>query len=183
MISPFVAEAAGKQFHIRGGMLKGSYAATKIDANFSVIPSIDFEMEFFQSAKISTLVKANLTLDISKAKVFYSSIGAGQRYYFGGQGMLFDRIEGDYSFEGFSSSRYFLGWELGVAQALIQEYTATFSVVASVIELGILGGYSHQLSKNLALVVAAGGGYGMGFTTVSVSGLQMRGNLGLSFYF
>ncbi|MEO5666799.1 MAG: hypothetical protein ABIR96_01940 [Bdellovibrionota bacterium] len=172
----------GKQLNVRVGMLKGSYSGP-VKASFMTIPSVDVEMELFQSSKVSTLVKANISMNISKAKIFYSGVGAGQRYYFGGPGMLVDRIEGDYTLEAYARNRYFAGWEVGVAQVLVKEYTATYSVVGSVVEFGAMGGYIYQVSKTLGLSVGVGGGFGMGFTTVSVNGINIRMNAGLSYIF
>jgi hypothetical protein len=176
------AFAEGKQLNVRAGMLKGSYSGP-VEASFTTIPSVDVEMELFQSSKVSTLVKANISFDIGKAKVFYSGVGAGQRFYFGGPGMLVDRIEGAYTIEAYAVDRYFAGWEVGIAQVLVKEFTASYSVVGSVLELGAMGGYIHQLSKSLGLSVALGAGFGMGFTTVSVNGINIRANLGLTYYF
>lgn len=177
-----LAHAEGKQLNVRAGMLKGSYSGP-VKASFMTIPSVDIEMELFQSSKVSTLVKANISFDIGKAKVFYSGVGAGQRFYFGGPGMLVDRIEGAYTLEAFAVDRYFAGWEVGVAQVLVKEFTASYSVVGSVLELGAMGGYIHQVSKTLGVSVGVGAGFGMGFTTVSVNGINIRANVGLSYYF
>ena len=173
------ALANGKQISIRAGMLKGSYSGP-VSASFATIPSIDVEMELFQNARTSALIKANLSVDVSKAKMFYSSVGAGQRYYLRSPGMNYDRQEGSFSIDAGAANRYFVGWDLSVAQVLIQEFTASYSVVGSVVELGGTAGIIHQISKTLGLSAALGAGYGMGFTTVSVNGLSLRFNIGVT---
>ena len=174
--------ATGRQAHLRVGMLKASYSGP-VEASFTTFPTMEMEMELFYSAKVSTVIQAVFAMDFGKAKVFYSGVGGGQRFYFGGSSMLFDRQEGDFSLEMYKPHRFFAGYTVGVAQVLVQEFTSAFSVVGSVAEIAASAGYNYQLSKEIGIETMLTFGYGLGFTTVAVNGFNIRAGVGMSYYF
>ena len=163
-------------------MVKGSYSGP-VTASFSTFPAIELEAELFISSKMSTIIKTVFAMDLGKAKVFYSGVAGGQRFYFSGPSMLFDRQEGDFQIESYRPHRFFGGYEVGVAQVLVQEFTPALSIVSSIAELTGTFGYNYQMNKSIGLEVATSFGYGFGFSTVAVTGFNMRFTGGMTYYF
>ncbi len=176
------AYADGRQFHLRSGLIKGSYSGP-VNSSFSTFPSIELEAELFFSSKVSTIIKSIFAMDFGKAKVFYSGVAGGQRFYFSGPSLYFSRSEGDFEIQSYSPHRFFGGYEVGVSQVLVQEFTSAFSVVGSVAEFTGTFGYNYQLNETLGLELVTSFGYGFGFTTVAVNGFNMRFTGGVSYYF
>jgi len=182
LFGSFYANAAGRQFHFRTGMIKGSYSGP-VNTSFSTFPTIELEAELFYSSTVSTIIKSVFAMDFGKAKVFYSGVAGGQRFYFSGPSMYFNKSEGDFEIQSYNPHRFFGGYEVGIAQVLVQEFTSAFSIVGSVAEFTGTFGYNYQLTNHMGLEAVVSFGYGLGFTTVAVNGFNMRFMGGVSYYF
>jgi len=177
----FSAAALDKmQFHLRLGMVKGSFTGAET-GEFSNMTSFDGEAEYLWTAKASFSARAIFTVDPESAQVQYMYAGGGQRFY------IFSRASGAEATWGFDTVtikpklRYFVGWDLGMAQVLLQRVTESLSVQSAVLEYGGTAGLIYQLTSGLGMEIAGGVSKGIGISTVAVDTTILKLLIGLTF--
>jgi len=175
-----MASDSAQQLNVRAGWLKGSYSGTNVESSFSVMPVTSLEYEIFTSLRSSMLLNATLAIDFSSSQVRYAGFGAGQRFYFSGNGLSLSRSEGDFSYKAQSNLRYFAGWNLNFAQVLVLQFGKVLQANSGLIEAQGHGGLSYQLGSTTSLQFLINAGYGYGISAVSVSGIVLGAYLGVS---
>ena len=173
--------AVPNQIYFKTGMLKGMYSGPR-SVGFTVIPTMEAEMEFFFSSAKSEIVKLVNAYDLSEAKNNYTYIGYGNRYYLGGPAINFSAQEFGVDYKSGVGMRYYVGWDAGIAHVLVLGATSSLDTTSALFQLGITGGLIYQISQSLGLDISLGSTYGFGFTTVSVGGLSLRGMFGVTYF-
>jgi len=181
-LAPSQAHASdqAQQLNVRVGWLKASYSGTNVESSFSVMPVTNIEYEIFSTLRSSFLLNAILAIDFSSSQIRYAGFGAGQRFYFSGNGLSLNRSEGDFSYEAQSDLRYFAGWNLNFAQVMVVEFGKVLQANSGLIEAQGHGGLSYQLGKSSSLQLLVNTGYGYGISSVSVSGIVIGAYLGIA---
>jgi len=175
------AQQEKSRFHFRAGYFSYSFAgAGVVTEPFSNMMTLNLEYEFFQSSRESHLLRSVIAMDFANAKLMYFNAGYGQRYYIGGSGMRFARQEGNVSLISVPKIRYFVGFNAGIGQVIVNSISAVAQINSSVIDVGLDGGMTYAIGETMSLSLSSGMSFGWGFSSVTVSGTTMHFLVGLS---
>lgn len=178
------AQLNNNQFHFRTGFFSASYNGVGVGSQaFSNMMTLNIEYEFFKSTRVSHALRSIIAMDFSSAKLMYFSAGYGQRFYLGGPGMKFFRQEGNISVLSVPKLRYYIGYNVGISQAIIRSINEALQVVSSLLDFGFEGGGSYSITKSVAMDLSTGMSYGWGFSSVAVTGITMHMLLGVNYSF
>ncbi|WP_372655332.1 hypothetical protein [Halobacteriovorax sp.] len=189
------------QATVRTGMIKGSYANPLTTASssedtggggsnatsnlegggFSVMPSLDADLEIFDNFKRSYFVRTSIALDMGTGKMHYNYLGLGTRRYYKGAGI--QRIfQGDgTTITAIPKVKKYYGFDFGLSRVSVVNFGTVLSAVSTGIDFGGHWGYTKQVSENWGLNFEAGLSYAYGISTISSSGMNIKVLFGATF--
>jgi hypothetical protein len=177
--------AGGKDLlHFRSGVVTstlGSFSNPTTGATtsgFTVAPSFDFEYEIFYSERKSYAFRGTLAIDFATSVTRYIYGGAGQRFYLNSRGSPLEFSSSELSINVLPKIRYFIGWEIGVSQAVVNIFTSSLQTVTTALDGGGIAGAMYQISKDVAIEGSMTVSYAFGFSSVGAAGTVAKGFLG-----
>lgn len=170
------------QLHTSIGMINGSYAGATSNT-FSISQSLNLEYEIFYNTRMSYVARAQIAIDPTTGKMVYYGGFLGSRYYFKSTGMIFDNTTQDITFRSIPKWRFYMGWDVGIAQVVVAEVGPSLTALSTMLDFGGHVGSIYQLGKTWGIDVQLGYSYGYGFSTVSVTGTAMKLWVGGVYYF
>lgn len=177
------AQQEKSRFALRMGYFNDSFAGSGVVTKpFTDIMTLNIEYEFFQTGRESRVLRTVMAMDFASTKMMYFNAGYGQRYYIGGSGMRFARQEGNISMIAVPKIRYFVGFDAGIGQVIVNSISAVAQINSSVIDVGFDGGMTYAIGETMALSLSSGMSFGWGFSSVAVTGTTMHFLVGISQY-
>ncbi|MFZ9595104.1 MAG: hypothetical protein ACO3A2_03410 [Bdellovibrionia bacterium] len=182
-----VAQAApflGSQFHMRLGLLSSSFYGPTTGSNW-VPYTFDLEYEIFSSNRSSYTIRSILSFDISTSRMAYAFTGLGRRYYLNSSGLRYEQesgISGD-RVTTIPRFRTYVGAKLGVSQVRVKDFGPALQIPSTLFDLGPDLGAIYQITPSLGVEMNAGASLGLGFSSVSVTGISYYLFLGGSYFF
>lgn len=178
-----IDESSKYQFHLRMGMYNGTYSGSGVEARgWSVPTTIDTELEVFLTRDKSFNLSASMAMELDTNKVNYTYAGVGQTYYLLSRGRKDIKTEKLVQIKTIPKTRYFWGWNTGIAQVLVIDYGLVLGTYSTTLDVSANGGMIYQISENMGFEARAGIGMGYGFSTVTVTGTTMRMLIGLTYF-
>jgi hypothetical protein len=168
------------QIALRSGMVMGSFSGAA-QGGFTTLPYIDAEYDLFTSHNRAFAFRGVLAVNMTTGRMDYGYAGVGQRFYFGSNALSFLRIEAGRSVASSPKLKYFAGWDAGFSQVLVAVATKSLQSNATAVEAGAIAGVNWNFMDSVALQTGVSGGFGYGFTNVSVAGMVIKGFLGVLF--
>jgi len=180
-----LGQSDSKQLHLRSGFFKSNYSGLGlVDPNrHSNFLAINIEYEIFQSSRVSHALRSVISMDYAKAKLMYLTLGFGQRFYLGSQGLRFVRQESNVTVIAVPKLRYHLGYNVGISQANVRNFSASLETSSSLLDFGIDTGVSFAMGKKMSLGLSLGANYGWGFSSVAVTSISFFSFLGMNYSF
>lgn len=189
------------QASVRTGMVKGSYAnplttsessegttsgGTNASSNlegggFSVMPSLDADIEMFTNMKRSYFMRTIIALDMGTGKMHYNYFGLGTRKYYKGAGIVRFYQGKDNYIKTVPKVKKYYGFDLGMSRVSVVNFGTVLSAVSTGIDFGGHWGYTKQISDNWGLNFEAGLSYAYGISTISSSGMNIKVLFGATF--
>lgn len=199
-ISSAAVHAAGWddfQFVINLGMVNGTYSnpisqedsasvsGGNVEAvnGFSVVPSFNLQVEYFSDLKTSYFTRAIIAMEATEGKMRYQYLGLGGNYYFSSVGLVRSYVHDDVVLKTFPKWRHYYGWDLGLSRVIPVSFGPALNSVSTAIDFGGHVGTNYHMGKKWALNAQAGMSYAFGFSTVSVTGTNIKLFFGTSFFF
>jgi len=170
------------QFHIRIGAIKAVYWGSD-SGDFFVPTMLDLEYETFLSNTRSLIFRSMLAMELETAKPYYAYSGAGMRYYLGSKGMLVESQGEGVAISAIPKVRYYIGWDAGISQAIIQSLGRILTVTSTMIDFGGNAGVIYQVDRKFGVEFHAGATSAQGFSSVSVVGVTVRATAGITYQF
>lgn len=158
---------------VSGGGPKDSYS-------LNTLPYLDAEWNVFLSSRMAATLRTILALDLATGNMKYAYFGTGQRFYINAAGTFLSRSEGGVTVSNSPKLNYFLGWDGGISNMVIQD-VADLVVASTAFDGGVTLGLNYFLSDGISLNTGASVSYVFGFSSIAVSGLAMKFFLGASF--
>lgn len=171
-----------QQISVRTGVVGGSYAGTRT-GTFLVPSSFDIDYELFQSVHRSLFFRALLALELPDSLPRYSYFGTGIRYYFGSQGIQWQKTDGHISVSSIPTWRYYVEGNVGISIVIIQSFGSVLQIVSDMFDVGASVGVIRQITPQLGFGAQIGGSSAMGFTSSSLIGFTYRGLAGITYSF
>lgn len=175
-----IVRAGELSFSVQSGMLSGDFAG----ADSGVIDmsnAFDLQAEYSTSSKTSVSARSTLSLNVDSGIFRYLYAGLGWRNYFrshsGPQAFEYEanRIQMN------PKVQYFVSGEAGFSQMVIRQVTDSFSIQATMIEVGGTVGLIYPLSNNLGLYSTMGYLKGIGISAVAVDSTIYKVFVGINF--
>lgn len=179
------AKSVQDHLHFRMGMVSSSLG-TSIGAAggaFAVVPSFDIEYETFTSDRKSFVFRGILALDMATTVTRYFFAGVGQRFYLNNRGSALMAVTPDVSVMMRPKFRYYVGWDAGISQAVVNVLTASLQSMTTAIDGGGVAGALYQMSENVSLEASLTMSYAFGFSSVPASGMVMKAFFGGAYAF
>lgn len=166
-------------------MVSGSFAP-KLLANFkeinsfSVVPSLNLELEYANSAVSAWFVRTILAYDSNAGLMQYSYIGFGKRYYW--KGAAYDYSAGDQvgQITSDAKTRIFFGLDFGFSQSVVATVGSILQANTGNIDYGFHAGFSRAFSRSLSLNLQFGYSMAMAFSGYSANGSTMKMLIGFA---
>ena len=181
------------------GMVNGTYSNPLVDggeedannstnvsnaeSGFSVVPSFNFGLEYFSDLKTSYFTRAIISMDTATGKMRYSYLGLGGNKYFSSVGLMRSYVNKDAIVKSFPKWRHYYGWDLGLSRVIVVSFGNTLNAVSTGLDFGGHLGTNYHMGKTWALNMQLGMSYAFGFSTVAVTGTNMKFFFGTSFFF
>lgn len=186
-VVPCVAYAEGTssaQFHFRTGYFHDGFSGP-VNGSIDTFAAVDLEYEILTSSHASYTIGTTLIYELMTARVHYSGVNIGRRYYLLGGGMSYDYTDSVTAQQIVSIPKWraYAGAVAGVSQVSVRYLSSAFQTQSSLIEIGSNMGGIYQLTKAIGLELQLGVSLGFGFTTVSVNAFNIRTLLGGTYYF
>lgn len=170
------------QFHARVGLLDASYAGSGLGRRtFAVPTTADLELEVFTARDESFHLRSMMAMELNTDRVDYTYAGFGKAYYLLGRGKSDIRSEKDISIKTIPTTRYYWGWNVGVAQVLVVPYGLVLASYSTTLDISLDAGVIHQVSENLGIELRTGVGTGYGFSAVTVTGVTFQALVGVTY--
>jgi len=147
---------------------------------FSVMPSLDLELEFFKSYKKSYSVRTIIAMDMGSGKMNYNYFDLGTNRYYKGRGLTLNYETKDQKIIIKPKVRMYYGFDVGLSRVAVFDFTTVLSAVSTGIDAGAHWGYTKQLTDNWAFNAQVGLSYAYGFTTISATGMNLKFLFGLT---
>lgn len=171
------------QVHARMGLLNGTYAGAGVEQRqFSVPTTMDLELEVFTDRDESFNLRSMMAMELGTNRVHYTYAGFGRSYYLYGRGKKDLRVEKLVSVQTIPKTRYYWGWNAGIAQVLVIPYGLVLASYSTTLDLSLSAGVIRQISNNVGVEFRGGLGLGYGFSAVTVTGVTMQAMLGITYF-
>lgn len=181
-ISPLFtsAETASDiEYFGRLGLISGSFSGAE-EGSFTSFASFEGGGELHKGSDSSVFVRATLSADPTEGKIKYFYGGFGQKYYLWGPGLKTrDISEGDLV-EVTPKSRYFVNWDLGLAEVRVRDVTSSLSVQSTIVDFGGGAGYIMQRGS-LGIEFYFGATKGISISSVAIDSLILRMMFGVTY--
>lgn len=185
------------QFVVNLGMVNGAYSNPISDESvssvsggnveatngFSVVPSFNFSVEYFSSLKSSYFARVIIAMESTEGKMRYQYMGLGGNYYFSSVGLARSYVKEDVILKTFPKWRHYYGWDLGLSRVIPVSFGPALNSVSTAIDFGGHVGTNYHMGSSWALNAQFGMSYAFGFSTVSVTGTNMKLFFGTSFFY
>lgn len=171
--------------HLRTGMVSSSMGESIGAAGgaFAVVPSFDVEFESFVTDRSAYVLRGIMALDMATTVTRYLFAGVGQRIYLNNRGSALVAVTPEASVIIRPKFRYYVGWDAGVSETVVNVLTASLQSVTTAIDGGGVVGSIYQSSENLGLEASLTMSYAFGFSSVPASGMVMKAFFGASYYY
>lgn len=179
-----IDRSAKYQLHFRGGLMQGSYSGASIESRTFMVPTTtDIEVEAFIDRDEAFTLRAMMAMEMSNNRVNYTYAGAGKTYYLGARGRKEVKSERSVQITMIPKTRSYWGYSVGIAQVLAIPFGLVLSAYSTTLDASVATGLIHQITPNLGLEGQLGVGMGYGFSTVTVTGMTIRGLFGVTYFF
>ncbi len=184
------------QFSFRTGLVNGSYSnplqegdeeaqgnvsSDLENGGFSVVPSMDFELELFEHSRKSYLARTIIAMDLSSGKMNYNYLGVGFRNYIRGIGIPRIFVGKDQYIKTIPKRKMYYGYDLGLSRVSVVSFGSVLSAVSTGIDFGGHFGYTQQMGTNWGFNAQTGLSYAYGISNVSASGINIKMLFGISY--
>lgn len=122
-------------------------------------------------------------MEFPNIKTFYSFVGAGLRFFNTSPAYPITIEEDGYTFASNPKTRRYLGFEIGLAQAILVSYGNVLQTTSSLIAANLNAGYTYALGPSWGLSSQINISIGFGYSSVSVLATSLTGLLGINFFF
>lgn len=181
-----------RQFSFTTGMVQGSYSSPlvsqdadgevsesntvdQLNGGFSVVPSIQGTLEIFpDSFRSSMFAKTVIAMDSATGKMKYNYLGIGMNTYYGGYGVPRNYSEQGFTYKADPKTRKYYGWDVGLSRVLVASFSTSLSAVSTALDFGGHWGMIKMMGESWGLNVEVGASYAFGFSTVAVSGTNIK---------
>lgn len=181
-----------KQFSFTTGMIQGGYSSPlvqqtsdgevdesnttdELSGGFSVVPSLQAVLEVFpDSFRSSLFAKTNIAMDSATGKMKYNYLGVGQKVYYSGYGIPRSFTESGFTYKADPKTRKYYGWDVGLSRVLVASFSTSLSAVSTALDFGGHWGMIKMMGESWGLNVEVGASYAFGFSTVAVSGTNIK---------
>ena len=161
------------------GFVSGSFTGAE-DGSFTSFASFEGGGELHKGSDRSVFVRASISMDPTEGKVKYFYGGFGQKFYLWGPGLKSsDVTEGDV-ISVIPQSRYFVNWDLGMAEVRVRDVTSSLSVQSTIIDFGGGFGYIKQ-QGDLGIQAYIGMTKGISISSVAVDSTILRLMFGVTY--
>jgi len=182
ILMPQEAWARMSQLTIRGGPVYGNYDGP-MEGHFTVPNGIDVQYGIFVESNKTLNFRATLALKLPESKAFYIYAGTGMSFYGDSKGMAVDQSEGGFTIHSVATRRYYWGFDVGLSQAIVESFGAVLQAVSTMIDTGVHGGVIFQMNEKFGIDVNGGASGGFGISSVGVTGITLRGMVGVTYSF
>jgi len=172
--------AKSSQLNTRLGIVSGRYTGP-VEGNFFVPNAIDVEFCLFLKPHKTINFRSLLALELPEAKPFYTYAGIGIRHYLGSSGLSFNRSENGFNLSSIPTKRYYIGYDIGISQAIVKSYGTVLQAVSLMLDVGVTAGATYQINGRLGIDLSVGASAAFGFSSVGSVGAIWRAMIGTTY--
>lgn len=189
--SGYASDKLVKQLTFNTGMVQGSYSSPLVETDstgevesnttdelsggFSVVPSVNAVLEVFpDSFRESMFARTVIAMDSATGKMKYNFLGFGQRFYYSGYGIPRNFTEKGFSYKADPQTRKYYGWDVGLSRVLVASFSTSLSAVSTGLDFGGHWGMIKMMGDNWGMNFEIGASFAYGFSTVAVSGTNIK---------
>ncbi len=181
--STVVAYARKSQFHLRTGLLTGSYNGT-FKGTWDVSNAFDLEYEQFIANDGSLLFRFVQGIDTPDSRPFYTYAGVGFRHYFrSGKGSYSEQQEGGIYISTRPKIRFYTGADMGISQVIVKSFGPNVQSVANMMDVNVNLGSIYQVNDSFGVEAHLGYSGGYGISSTPTNGNTQRYFLGGTYFF